>query len=135
MKIEKVHPAGWKMVTSKDTYYFGEFGRFGCYGNDGVIYKDEEAFKSGNGVCYIPEYGFENKDENDGLLFEFSAKAVVGSEVEDNSYVAFSGYTRADLEALCGEDYDVEDFFDHLDWMHPETLIDEWEIYADEEEC
>lgn len=133
MKIEKVFPAGWKMETDDETYYFGEYGRFGCYCNDGVVYKNTEAFKSGEGVCYIPEYGFENKDKNDGLLFEFAAKEAVVSELAGNSYIAIQGYTRADLEALCEDTgYDVEDFFNHLDWMYPETLIDEW--LSDEEE-
>ena len=43
MKIEKVYPAGWKMETGEETIYFGEYGSFGCYCNDGVIYKDKEA--------------------------------------------------------------------------------------------
>lgn len=132
MKIEKVYPAGWKMETDDNTYYFGEYGKFGCYCNDGVVYKDRKAFETGNGVCYISEYGFDNKDENLGALFEFAAKEYVASELEGNSYVATSGYTRADLEALCeGTQYDAEDLFDHLDWMFPETLLDEW---AQEEE-
>lgn len=133
MKIEKVYPAGWKMETDDETYYFGEYGQFGCYCNDGVVYKDEEAFKIGKGVCYINEFGFDNDDENGGPLFEFSAKEAVASELEGNSYIATDGYTRADLEALCeGTKYDAEDLFDHLDWMSPETLIDEWA--RDEEE-
>jgi hypothetical protein len=34
---------------------------------------------------------------------------------------------------LCdGTGCDVEDLFDHLDWMSPETLADEW--IQDEEE-
>lgn len=134
MKIEKVYPAGWKMVTDEDTIYFGEYGQFGCYCNDGVVYKDEEAFKTGDGVCYINEYGFDNDDENDGPLFEFYAKEAVASELEGNSYTATEGWTRADLEALCeGTGYDVRDLFDHLDWMSPETLMDEW--LDDKEEC
>ena len=91
MKIEKVYPAGWKMETGNETYYFGEYGKFGCYCNEGVIYKDDNAFKTGNGVCYIPEYGFENARENAGWLFEFSAKEAVASELEGNSYVATEG--------------------------------------------
>lgn len=127
MKIEKVYPAGWKMETGDETIYFGEYGQFGCYCNEGVIYKDENAFKTGNGVCYINEYGFDNEDENGSRLFEFSAKAAVATELEGNSYTATSGYTRADLEALCKDTgYNVEDLFNHLDWMCPETLIDEW---------
>jgi hypothetical protein len=122
------------MITDDETYYFGEYGRFGCYCNDGVVYKDKNAFETGNGVCYINEYGFDNNDENDGPLFEFNAKEAAASELEGNSYVATEGWTRADLEALCeGTNYDVEDLFDHLDWMSPETLLDEW-LDDDEEQ-
>lgn len=134
MKITKVYPAGWKMELEDETIYFGEYGQFGCYCNDGVIYKDEEAFKTGNGVCYINEYGFDNTDENNGPLFEFNAKEAVASGLEGNSYTTTNGYTRADLEALCeGTGYDVEDLFNHLDWMCPETLVDEW-LEDDEEQ-
>ena len=133
MKIVKVYPAGWKMETDDEIYYFGEYGSFGCYCNDGVVYKDQEAFESGNGVCYINEYGFENSDENMGPLFEFGAKAYAASELEGNSYVAIQGYTRADLEMLCeGANFSAEELFNHLDWMCPETLVDEW--LDDEEE-
>lgn len=134
MQIEKVYPAGWKMVTDDETYYFGEYGKFGCYCNEGVVYKDENAFKTGVGVCYINEYGFDNGDENSGRLFEFNAKEAAASELEGNSYVATTGWTRGDLECLCeGTGYDVEDLFDHLDWMSPETLMDEW-LEDDEEQ-
>lgn len=129
MKIEKVYPAGWKMEADNETYYFGEYGQFGCYCNDGVVYKDSQAFETGKGVCYIPEFGFEGS-----TLFEFYAKEAVASELEGNSYVAISGYTRADLEELCeGTNFDAEDFFNHLDWMYPETLMNEW--LDDEEEA
>lgn len=132
MKIEKVYPAGWKMETGDNTYYFGEYGKFGCYCNDGVVYKDRKAFETGNGVCYIAEYGFDNTDKNTGVFFDFDVKECVASGLEENSYVTTSGYTRADLEALCeGTRFDAEDLFDHLDWMFPETLLDEW---VDEEE-
>lgn len=133
MQIEKVFPAGWKMETEDEIYYFGEYGRFGCYCNDGVVYKDVNAFKSGEGVCYIPEYGFSNDRVNGSTLFEFRAKEAVASDLEGNSYIATEGYAREDLEDLCrGTNFDVEDFFEHLDWMYPETLMDEW--LMDEEE-
>lgn len=133
MKIEKVYPAGWKMVAEDKTYYFGEYGKFGCYCNEGVVYKDENAFKTGEGVCYINEYGFDNDEENAGHLFEFAAKEACASSLEDNSYVATEGYTRANLVALCdGNESLAEELFDHLDWMSPETLMNEW--IDDEEE-
>jgi hypothetical protein len=123
MKIEKVYPAGWKVTTDDETYYFGEYGQFGCYCNDGVVYKDRHAFETGEGVCYVNEYGFEN-DENRGKLFIFDA---IASEIENNSYIAISGYTRQNLIDLCdGNEVMAEDLFDHLDWMAPETLWDEW---------
>lgn len=133
MKIEKVYPAGWKMETNDETYYFGEYGKFGCYCNEGVVYKDENAFETGEGVCYIPEYDFDNVEENTTTLFEFYAKKAVASELEGNSYVSTYGFTREDLEDLCrGTGYDAADFFHHLDWMHTETLMDEW--LSDDEE-
>ena len=134
MKIEKVYPAGWKMETKNEIIYFGEYGKFGCYCNEGVVYKDEQAFKTGKGICYINEYGFDNKDENGSSLFEFDAKEAVASELEGNSYIATEGYTREDLEALCeGTGYNAEELFDHLDWMSPDTLMNEW-LGEDEEE-
>ena len=127
MKIEKIYPAGWKIITDNDTYYIGEFGKFGCYCNEGVVYKDENAFKTGEGVCYISEYGFEEDN-----LLDDNIKEVVTKEVGNIGYIAISGYTRADLIALCNGDEDIaEDLFDHLDWMFPETLWGEW---CDEEE-
>lgn len=127
MKIEKVYPAGWKMELEDKTIYFGEYGQFGCYCNEGVVYKDENAFETGEGVCYIPEYDFDNIEENITTLFEMYAKEAIASRLERNSYTTIDGFTRKDLETLCeGTGYDVEDFFHHLDWMHPETLMDEW---------
>lgn len=127
MKIEKVYPAGWKMEMDNKTLYFGEYGKFGCYCNDGVVYKDRQAFETGNGVCYINEYGFDNADENGGELFEFDAKECVASELEGNSYIAESGYTKQDLIDICNGNVGMaRELFDHLDWMSPETLMDEW---------
>ena len=124
MKIEKVYPAGWKMETPDETYYFGEYGRFGCNCNDGVIYKDDEAFETGEGVCYVPEFEFENADENP---FEFEIKECIASEIADNPYVAIQGYTRQDFIELCdGNAKLAQELYDHVDWQHPETLWDEW---------
>lgn len=122
MKVEKVYPAGWKLVTPDETYYFGEYGQFGCYCNDGVVYKDDKAFETGEGVCYIPEFGFENNNP-----FEFSAKALIAKEIEGNTYVAIQGYTRQDFIELCdGNEGLAKELYEHVDWQHPETLWDEW---------
>ena len=133
MKIEKVYPAGWKFITDDETYYFGEYGQFGCYMNNGVVYKDRHAFETGEGVCYINEYGFEESDALDHL----SDKQSLGAELVNNPYVAISGYTRQDLlDICCGNERLAEDLFDHLDWMAPEALFDEWEreLFDEEED-
>ena len=134
LKIEKADITGWKITTPEgNVYYVGEYSTHaGCYCNEGVTYKDRHAFETGEGVCYIPEYAFENKRQNDGELFEFSAKAFAASQLPENPYIAESGYTKQSLVDLCnGEEDFAKDLFDHLDWMSPETL---WGECLDDEE-
>lgn len=134
LKIEKADITGWKITTPNgETYYIGEYSTHaGCYGNEGVTYKDRRAFETGEGVCYIPEYGFENKDQNTGELFEFASKSLVASELPSNPYISEGGYTRQSLIELCNGEVDfAEDLFEHLDWMSPETL---WDEYLDDED-
>lgn len=133
MKITKADIAGWKVETDEQTYYVGEYVHLGC--NDGVVYKDKKAFETGEGVCYIQEYGFDNREQNEGELFEFSAKEAVAEEIVNNPYVASSGYTRKDFEQLVeGTKYSAHDLFLDCEWQSPETLLDEWFQNDDEEE-
>ena len=76
----------------------------------GYIFKDEDAFlNQPDEVCYVPELTEEDDDE---------------------------GYTANDIIELCGGDVEyAKDIFYRLDWQHPSTLIDEDEMYADEEEA
>ena len=131
LKIEKADITGWKITTPDgESYYIGEYSEHaGCYGNEGVTYKNRHAFETGEGVCYVPEFAFENKSENNCDLFEFYQKEIAASELLRNPYWATGGYTRQDLIDLCnGEEDFAEEIFDHLDWMAPETL---WEEYLD----
>ena len=120
MTITKADCAGWRIETDNKTYYVGEF-----YGQ-GVVYKDLAAFESGVGVCYIPEYGFDNADQNEYELFEMEAKQAVGLDLVGNPYIATEGYTRQEFDDLV-EDSDISayDLFDMLDWQSPYTLFDE----------
>ena len=133
IKIQKVEPAGWKVIEDDTVIYFGEHGRFGCYGNEGVIYKDLDAFEKREGVCYISEYSFEGIDlEGDKRYYNFKHPDEIPKEFEyeilKNPHWSLSGDTRKYLEKLCQEsNYDVEDLFEHLDWMCAETLINESE--------
>ena len=125
MKIIKADVAGWLVITDSGRYYVGEYVHLGC--NDGVIYKNEKAFESSDGVCYIPEYDFVNSEQNAGELFEFSAKQAVAEDILNNPYVANSGYTREDfIKLVDGTKYSDAELFDNCEWQHPETLLDEW---------
>ena len=69
------------------TYYHG-----GSTDN-GVVYKDYEAFKSGVGICYISEYGLEDLEEKLGELDQ--RKQFLSGE----EYLA----ERAEILEHCGE--------------------------------
>lgn len=134
IKIQKIEPAGWKVTENDTTIYFGEYGRFGSYQNEGIIYKDQKAFESNKGVCYISEYSFDGiQHSGNKTYYDFKHPEEIPEEFEykilKNPYWSLSGYTRKDLENLCQEDnLDTEDLFNHLDWMCAETLINEWTI-------
>ena len=131
MKIEKVkNGRGWKVQTETETTYFGEYGVEGCC--EGVIYKDYDAFESGEGVCYINEYGFENEEENAYELFEFEKKELCASELIKNPYQSKTGYTRQDFLDMCNGDIEMAtSLFYECEWTCPETILDQW---ADNEE-
>ena len=132
MKITKADIAGWRIETDDQTYYVGEYVHLGC--NEGVIYKDLHAFETGEGVCYVQEYGFENADQNGGELFEFAAKEGAASVLENNPYIASTGYTRKDFEDMVeGTKYSAQDLFYSCEWQSPETLMDEWLQYDEDE--
>lgn len=121
MKIVKVD-VGWRIETDEKTYYVGE------YCGSGVIYKDYDAFRTGNGVCYVPEYDFDNSEQNAGELFEFEAKEAVSEDITDNPYITTGGYTRKNFEEVVeGTTVDAEDLFNNVDWQSPATLLDEWD--------
>lgn len=84
------------------------------------------AFESGQGVCYIPEYGFDNADQNECELFEMAAKQAVALDLVGNPYIATEGYTRQEFDDIVeGSDISAEDLFDMLDWQSLETLFNE----------
>ena len=140
IKIQKVEPAGWKVIEDDTTIYFGEFGKFGCYQNEGVVYKDREAFEKGKGVCYISEYSFDGINfSGDERYYNFKHPEEIPKEFKyeilKNPHWSVSGDTREYLEQLCQEDHiNIDDLFNHLDWMCSETLINEWTQTKSEEE-
>lgn len=132
IKIQKVEPAGWKVIEDDTIIYFGEHGRFGCYQNDGTIYKDQKAFDTNEGVCYVSEYAFTGTGYlGNDRYYKFKRPEEIPAEFKyeilRNPHWSESGYTKEDLKNLCQEDnIDIEDLFEHLDWMFPESLIKDW---------
>lgn len=121
MKIIKAD-VGWRVEADGKTYYIGE------YDMQGVIYKDDTAYKTGKGVCYIPEYGFDNSEQNMGELFELDAKHMVADTIEGNPYCTTHGYTRQDFEDLVeGSPVNAEALYEMVDWQSPESLFYELE--------
>ena len=69
------------------------YGYEGGQTDNGFVYKDYNAFKSGVGICYISEYGLEHlEDKLAGL--DQRKRSLTGEE-----YLA----ERADILANCGE--------------------------------
>ena len=79
---------------------------------NGYVYKDDDAFESGNGICYIPENGF-----------------YAGVATEED------GYTKEDIFDLINE-YSEKEYSDDelkdvakalyydMDWANPMTYIE-----------
>lgn len=129
MKIEH-KDRGWKIIQDNgEIVYLGEYGVLGA--NEGVIYKDYDAFYNGdeNEVCYINEYGFDNEEENAYELFEFEKKEMCSSDLVNNSYQARTGYTRKDIVEMCNGDTKLAEIvFEECEWTCPETILDEMEL-------
>lgn len=115
------------------TYYHG-----GSTDN-GVVYKDYEAFKSGVGICYISEYGLEDL-ENKLDELDQRKRFLTGEEylAERAEILEHCGETRqsilAQVREAFGDDYmltdgQVEyfagDVFELADWASVATYLAE----------
>lgn len=112
------------MVGYKKTTEDGENRYYGEYlpSSDGFIFKDKEAFKSGVGVCYVPEHDFDGSPTDE-----------YGEAYVTDGY----GYTREDIinevRATIEDKTDirdeafVEEFATHafstLSWQYLETYL------------
>lgn len=113
------------------TYYHG-----GSTDN-GVVYKDYEAFKSGVGICYISEYGLEDLEDKLEQL-ETRSQFLSGEEylAERNKILEECGETRqsiidqvrdafGDNYMLTDEqvEYFASDVFQLADWAYISTYL------------
>ena len=151
-KIIKADIAGCRFVIPNiPDFYIGEEY------DQGVVYKDLNAFESGIGVCYIPEYGFLTdkefkaivSDEISTLLDKYDIKRDFAlCDVEHNE----NAYSRADIQQAvvdalnqeCGEQLNEEygelyhkfveqltcNVFHMVDWQSPDTYLNEIDVFA-----
>lgn len=119
--IETPVTIGVKVSLAKNgkvLYYVGEST------DNGYVYKDDEAFESGNGICYIPEWE----------LLEYEENLKNGYTLTDEEFESFIdklnselSYTRDEILNLCaGSEELAKDMYYNADWAHIETYINEW---------
>lgn len=95
--------------TPPDENGFGEvINRDRFKGGQGYVFKDDVAFydtKNPDKVCYVPELSDET-------------------------------YTRKDFLELCDNNEELAELlYESLDWQHPETLLEDWEINGEIDTC
>jgi hypothetical protein len=101
--------------------------------DNGWCFKDEDAWKSGKGICYISEYGFEDMEEE---LTDLKAQ-YENSDMTDEEYakrkeeiISDNGYTREQIVNMVGgKGFEklAESIFYEVDWQSPETLFSEFD--------
>ena len=105
----------------REEYPSGEIRYYQGLSQQGWVYKDYKAFESGNGVCYLGEFDF---DDEVGANKEFISSNE--KDYQGNPY----GHTRKSIEEICKEvGLDIEcayDIFDIVDWQSPYTLALEY---------
>lgn len=138
MKTIKENSVGYiiSFDDGNDVYYVGDCTM------DGVIFKDEQAFKNKTGICYIPEYGFYTEDDmntkvsDDMLYFMYKhgwnhVSDGSGGFTYDDLYECVAEYLRSIdlLDKVNDINHCVEFLFQELTWQFPSTLVQEidWE--------
>ena len=78
------------------------YGYEGGQTDNGFVYKDYNAFKTGVGVCYISEYGLQHLHEE---LADLESRHDDITDPDDEDFVGDKEYEedRADILANCGE--------------------------------
>jgi len=89
---------------------------------NGYVYKNSLAFdKKSDEICYIPELGIE------GNIITEETSAYKYSDFLE---LAIKYIKRNNLKDTPQKI--AEKLFDCVDWQHPSTLLDDWEMHLDE---
>lgn len=119
--IETPVTIGVKVSNAKNgkiLYYVGENT------DNGYVYKDDEAFESGKGICYIPEAELLAYEENIKNGYALTDEEFGYFLDKLNSELS---YTRDEIISLCAGSVELaKDMYYNADWAHIETYINEW---------
>jgi hypothetical protein len=98
------------------------------YFGQGFIYKDFKAFeKKSDDICYVPEL---STNDNEEATIENTTTYNYNDFLElANSFLETNEESRnwCKKNNVSAEDIETE-LFHAVDWQHPETLLNEWEI-------
>lgn len=118
LKIEQVDN-GYKLILNGEVYYSPEFT------NEGIYYKDSEAYRNG-GVCYIREFAFDDSKaiEINGSLF-----------YNEDDFEKSDLITRKDILKLVKYNEDLADIvFEMSEWASIEATYDNLNFEDSEKE-
>lgn len=102
----------------KVLYYVGDST------DNGYVYKDDEAFKNGKGICYISESELTIYEENIKNGYALTDEEF---EVYRDKLNSELSYTRDEIIRLCaGSEKLAEDIYYNADWASIETYLNEW---------
>lgn len=135
--MEKIVKDYGCLVMNGDEIFNYEGGNTG----EGYVYKDSDAFRSGEGICYISEYGLEELNYNLTeleMLYKNSEISYEKYQSERNKILSTCGETRQTIieqvkdafsDNCLMTDEQVEDFaedvFNIADWAYISTYLAE----------
>jgi len=117
MKKVEVNGVGFKVYDDNGTLIGYEADVCG----EGTVYKDYDAYKSGEGICYVSEHGF---DECEGWFIPLELAKTEGTDkegIKESVRWAFSNYELTD-EIV---DYIADDVFELAEWAYIDTYLAE----------
>lgn len=91
------------------------------------IYKNENEFKPGGGICYIPELTgtfIKGYPIPEGFIENESSTGIVNKTTDE--YIEYAAaYTYDNILEMTGGNKEIaKSVFDTLDWQHPSSYID-----------
>lgn len=93
----------------KVTYYGGRT-------EDGFAYKDDKAYESGVGVCYVSEYGLDEQEgETRQSIFDMVREAI-----QDNDLPVYAEFVKSI----------ADDLYYNADWAYISTYLDQMDLFA-----